>query len=106
MAESAPTAAKRGVGKDATAYDLLELAMVDWPTWVDHVLPFGERAERCGSVAREAARAAERAIRLMAYLEARSINESHQQAVSAQNKAATKVRRAIGYSYPKQDVNF
>ena len=106
MAKSSPTSVNRGAGKDATAYDLLELAMVDWPTWVDHVLPASEQAEHCGRIAREAAGTAERAVRLESYMYARSSGQSHQQAVSGQNKAAAVLRRGIGYSYPKQDVNF
>ena len=108
MTRSALTSAHhpRGIGKDAEALDLIESAMVDWPIWVDHVLPFDQQAGQCDRVAREAAGVAERAVRLLAYLEARSTGKSHQQAVSAQNKAATKTRRCIGYSYPKQDVIF
>ena len=33
-------------------------------------------------------------------------SQGHEKAVKAQNKLATKIRRALGFSYPKQDINF
>lgn len=47
------------------------------------------------------------AARRAAYIEARCVDRrSHADAVKAQNRLATKVRRALGFTYPKQDVSF
>ncbi len=48
-----------------------------------------------------------RLIRMSVYLEARAFfDEDHTHAVKAQNKVAEKVRKALGFSYSKQDINF
>lgn len=49
---------------------------------------------------------AERLVRLGEYTETRLNLGGHEQAVGNQNRRATKVRKAMGYSYPKQDIDF
>jgi hypothetical protein len=46
------------------------------------------------------------AVRVSAYLLELRCSGSHASAVSEQNEKACKVRKALGYSYPKQDINF
>ena len=46
------------------------------------------------------------ATRLATYLEHRVIGGGHEGAVKASNRAVTQVRKALGYSYPKQDLFF
>lgn len=48
----------------------------------------------------------ERAARLRAYLDVRIIGGDHNRAVRRQNALATKIRRELGYSAPRQDVIF
>jgi hypothetical protein len=45
-------------------------------------------------------------IRASVYLEARHAMMGHDEAVKAQNRVAAKVRKALGFSYPKQDINW
>lgn len=45
-----------------------------------------------------------RLLRISSYLEARQDMVGHNQAVKLSNKTAEKVRRALGYTYPKQDI--
>lgn len=53
---------------------------------------------------------AERCARLSGYLEARGAtgcgDNGHAEGVKSSNKKVTKVRKAIGYSYPKSDLSF
>lgn len=48
--------------------------------------------------------------RMSAYLSMRSGHgcgdQGHDAAVKHQNKVAAKVRKALGFTYPKQDINF
>lgn len=44
--------------------------------------------------------------RLRAYVERRRNAGTHQQAVKHQNNLATKIRRALGYTQAKHEVNF
>ena len=44
--------------------------------------------------------------RLSVYLESRSHGEDHQNAAKSANKAVAAVRKALGYSIPRQDINF
>jgi hypothetical protein len=45
-------------------------------------------------------------IRLAEYIEARDyFGKDHEKAVKKQNSVAARVRKAIGFSYPKQDIN-
>jgi hypothetical protein len=45
-------------------------------------------------------------IRAAKYLESRSDMQDHETAVKNQNKTATKVRRALGYTYPEQYITW
>jgi len=45
-------------------------------------------------------------IRASAYLESRVEMQGHDSAVKAQNKVAAKVRRAMGYTYPRNDITW
>lgn len=45
-------------------------------------------------------------MRRAAYMESRHAGRKHVEAVKFANHAVMKVRRAIGYSYPKNDVSF
>jgi hypothetical protein len=60
--------------------------------------------------ARELDSIAIQAVRMAAYLMRRSGDgcgdDGHAAAVKHQNKQAAKVRKAIGFTYPKQDINF
>lgn len=48
-----------------------------------------------------------RMIRMAVYLEARTaMGMSHEKAVDKQNRVARNVRKALGYSYPRQDYHF
>jgi len=44
--------------------------------------------------------------RLATYASARQDMAGHAAAVHRQNRVAAGVRKALGYSYPKQDINF
>jgi hypothetical protein len=44
--------------------------------------------------------------RCYGYVNARSLGMTHSQGVKRSNALATKVRRAIGYSYPQDDITF
>lgn len=44
--------------------------------------------------------------RFSAYIRARELGRSHQQAVRAQNAAAAKVRRALGFAVARDDKSF
>lgn len=46
-------------------------------------------------------------IRAATYLNARIyLMQGHDQAVKAQNRVARMVRKALGYTYPRQDITF
>lgn len=47
-----------------------------------------------------------RLARLTEYVEYVSAKQGHARAVKAQNKRAEKVRKAMGFAYPKADVAF
>ena len=49
---------------------------------------------------------AERATRMAAYFNGRDLDDDHAEGVTASNRAGTTVRRALGFTYPKQDINF
>lgn len=44
--------------------------------------------------------------RAWAYLSCRSNTGSHADAVKAQNRTAARVRKALGFTYPKDEVTF
>lgn len=44
--------------------------------------------------------------RMSAYTSARMLDQGHSTAVRKQNATANKVRKALGYSYPKADISF
>lgn len=46
------------------------------------------------------------AARLGGYLEHRQMGGGHKGAVKASNKIVARVRKAMGYAYPRQDLNF
>ena len=78
-----------------------EVAPVDWELYFEHS-PLPDIKE----VAQALERISERAARLAAYLNERAYDGNHHQAVRAQNSMGTKVRRVLGFTYPKQDLNF
>lgn len=47
-----------------------------------------------------------RAARMGTYIEARAQGKEHQAAVSQQNAFAEKVRAALDFQHPKEDINF
>jgi hypothetical protein len=49
---------------------------------------------------------AERAARMAAYFNSRDLDDDHAEGVTASNRVGTTVRRALGFTYPKQDINF
>lgn len=45
-------------------------------------------------------------LRLSEYIGARGEGQDHSEAVKEQNRTITKIRKALGYTYPKDDLNF
>lgn len=77
----------------------LLLAPVDWQSQAAQT-PEARRLE----LARALDDIAQHAARLSAYLE--TFSNGHDAAVRAQNRRIAKVRRALGFTYPKADLHF
>jgi hypothetical protein len=103
---------------DTTA-GLLKTAPVDWDDRVNRILTKGPGIEhlptlknRCGlaEVIAELDMHIEGAARLRGYLEERygsgCGDQGHAAGVKESSRLVTKVRRALGYSYPIGEVNF
>ena len=89
----------------AKGLKILEAAPIEWPELVK-ALPSSEMLE----LSRWLDSVSEGAARLSAYVEARGGSgcgdSGHDRAVKAQNRRAAKVRRALGYTFPKLDFTF
>jgi hypothetical protein len=88
---------------NAQVVELLETAPVQWDTAVSALSP-----ELRYEVGAELSALLERAARLKGYIEGRYLYEEkpHSIGVSNSNALAAKVRKALGYAYPKQDIQF
>lgn len=80
---------------------LLNRPMASWEKAID----------RLGTDARmrlddEAAALATKAARLSAYVSRRMSGGKHSDAVAAQNRAASKVRQALGFTYKDSKISF
>lgn len=85
---------------------LMNLPMVEWNDSQHGYFP-----ETKQEIIEELDAWIEKACRLRAYLDARvqmsgDNSKDHNRAVRRQNGLATKVRRLLGYSYPKSEVMF
>ena len=83
------------------AINLVESPMVDWREAYE--LNVGNV---WSDTERTAAHVAIRNARLSAYLSRRMAGASHEVAVRHQNAVAAKVRKALGFTYFKDDVSF
>jgi hypothetical protein len=87
------------------AKQILARPMVEWEASADKMTT----AER-GEVARALNTMAERAARAASYFEERygygCGDQGHSRAVKKQNKLAERIRKALGFTYAKQDVTF
>jgi hypothetical protein len=84
---------------------LMQTAMVNWDTAVSLL-----SQEMRQDVARQLEAMIERGARLLGYLEERGVtgcgDGGHIEGVKGSNRLAAKVRKALGFTYPKQDVRF
>lgn len=84
---------------------ILQAPMIEWEGIASEM-----SAEDRGEVARKLNAQAEYLVRVASYFEERygygCGDQGHAAAVKAQNRVATRVRRALGFSIPKQDINF
>lgn len=87
--------------KTEAALRLALLPAVEWEATVD-ALSTEDRFE----YERTIATAAERYARASAYLSRRMSGGKHEDAVKAQNKAAARVRQALGYTYAESPITF
>lgn len=66
----------------------------------------GEYHDELGKISLQLLHASQYITRVAVYVNARAYGRDHAAAVKEQNAAATKLRKAFGYSYPKQDISF
>lgn len=88
--------------KTATVERIAKAAPIDWHgiiTEIEH--PF-QRTEVASALEWRAVAAA----RASAYVQAIADGYSHTEAVKSSNKRVAKVRKALGFTYPKDDINF
>jgi cytidylate kinase len=87
------------------AKQIMARPMVEWEAAADR-MNARERAE----IADALNQITQRAARAASYFEERygygCSDRGHAEAVKAQNKLVAKIRKALGFSYPKQDVSF
>lgn len=77
-------------------------ALVDLPRLVENIDP-----GHCQELADCAESYAIWLLRVSTYLNARSyLMQGHDRAVKSQNRIAAAVRKALGFSYPRQDITF
>lgn len=81
--------------------DRLRVPPVKWQEVFD-ALPVESRED----YARELEAVAEAAARMAGYFGRRHLGGDHTAAVKRSNTAAAAIRRALGFSYPRQDINF
>ncbi len=87
--------------KSRRVMDRLRVPPVKWQEVFEAVAA----EDRTGFV-RDLEALAERATRMAAYFNRRHLGNDHAAAVRKSNSAGTAVRRALGFSYPKQDITF
>lgn len=84
---------------------LLNLPLVEWEKALDET-PSQKRAD----IASELAALVQEAARLYAYAQERygygCGDRGHADAVKTSNRLVTKIRKAMGFSYPRQDRSF
>lgn len=93
---------------DPAIAHLLSLPMVEWDGFISRMLTTQPRL-RVLEVMNEMDALAEKTIRLRGYLEMREgggSDRGHTEAVSESNRLTTLARKALGYTYPRQDVTF
>lgn len=94
-----------GRTREREVMDFLSMALADMRAVADRMyhVDAGEYARTLDAIAVKAARMAE-------YLESRGGDgcgdSGHEAAVSASNRRAARVRKALGYTYPRDDVHF
>lgn len=81
--------------------EMLDGPMVNWSQQIATL----DTKEMC-NIEDQAWDAIVRMARIATYVEFRAGGYTHTRAVKEQNKMATKVRRVIGFSYPKDDITF
>lgn len=87
------------------AFQILNGAMVEWEEAVRMLTSaqIQEVQNRCDAMA-------ERAARLSGYLDARGAtgcgDSGHSEGVKRSNKKAHRVRKALGFTYPRKDISF
>ena len=80
---------------------LLDSSPVEWPALVDGLSPGDLHA-----VSGELHGLVVGASRLAAYVDARDLGEGHDAAVDSCNRVVAKVRNALGYTRPDNDIRF
>jgi hypothetical protein len=89
----------------AQGLELIGSAPVTWDEWVPRM-----KSSELQEFERWLTSVSERAARLAAYVGARGANgcgdQGHERAVREQNRTAAKVRKALGYTQARHDINF
>lgn len=87
--------------KSRRLLDRLRIPPADWEA-VFAAIPAEDRV----AYARELEALAEAASRMSGYFSRRAIGGDHKEAVKKSNTVAAATRRALGFTYPRQDINF
>lgn len=87
--------------KNRRLLDRLRVPPVKWQE-VFEALP----AEDRGDYAKDLEALAQAAARMAGYFNRRHLGGDHAEGVKNSNRVGTAVRRALGFSYPRQDINF
>lgn len=83
---------------------VLDKPLIQWQQFIDELLDV--KPGTAQRDVRDLDAAIETLCRFRAYLDSRANGLNHSRARTAQNRLATKVRRALGYSIPKQEIYF
>jgi len=87
--------------KNRRLLDRLRVPPVKWQE-VFEALPAGDR----GDYAADLEALAQAAARMAGYFNRRHLGGDHAAAVRKSNSVAAAVRKALGFAYPRQDINF
>lgn len=87
--------------KSRRLLDRLRIPPADWAA-VFAAIPSEDRSE----YARDLEALAEAAARMAGYFASRQPGGDHAAGVKNSNRVGTVVRRALGFTYPRQDINF
>ena len=80
---------------------LLGLPPVEWEAWLSR-----NTSDTVRKTCKQLERVAVQAARMASYLNSRADGATHLQALNGQNRIAERVRRAMGFTVPRDDLNF